>query len=120
PGGGWALFRGSVAAGGEEPTVCRGEHAADGLDPELITMHVDEGDHFVVGRSSSAAKKAEVNSTRQRNTIDDHLGAVVWRRSGDRVCRRIDGNRYGSCGRRERRSARSLGRWDPRQDRSSR
>ncbi|MCT2297108.1 hypothetical protein M3F57_13400, partial [Brachybacterium muris] len=56
---GWPALCGTVSAGGDEPTFCRTEDAADGLDPELIAMHVDERDHFVVGRSSSAAKNAE-------------------------------------------------------------
>ncbi|GAA4058345.1 hypothetical protein GCM10023065_04470 [Microbacterium laevaniformans] len=71
-------------------------------------------------RANEILKAASVNSTRQRNTIDDHLGGVAWRRSGDRVYRRIGGNRCGSCGRRERRSVRSLERWGHRRDRSSR
>src|SRR5699024_12188217 len=50
---------GAVSSGGDEPTFCRTEDATDGLDPELLAMHVDERDHFVVGRSSSAAKNAE-------------------------------------------------------------
>jgi hypothetical protein len=29
--------------------------------PELIAMTVDEGDHFVAGRSSSAAKNADAD-----------------------------------------------------------
>src|SRR5699024_654584 len=48
-----------VAARGDEPTDCRTQYAADGLDPELIPVLVDVLDHFVVGRSSSAAKKAD-------------------------------------------------------------
>ncbi|MBF4561959.1 transposase [Microbacterium sp. VKM Ac-2870] len=74
----------------------------------------------VLEMENEILKRARVNSTRQRNTIDDHLGGVAWRRSGDRVYRRIGGNRCGSCGRRERRSVRSLERWGHRQDRSSR
>ncbi len=58
-GRGWACLGGPVAAGGDEPTFCRAEHAADGPGPELITVLVDEPDHLVVGRSISAAKKAE-------------------------------------------------------------
>ena len=52
-------LRGTVSARGDEPTFCRTEDAADGLDPELFAILVDERDHFVVGRSSSAAKNAE-------------------------------------------------------------
>ena len=44
---------------GDEPTFRRTKGAADGLDPELIEVFVDERDHLVVGRSSSAAKKAD-------------------------------------------------------------
>lgn len=50
-------FGGAVSTGGDDPTFFRTEDAADGLDPELLAMHVDERDHFVVGRSSSAAEK---------------------------------------------------------------
>lgn len=71
-------------------------------------------------RANEILKAASVNSTRQRNTIDDHFGGVVWRRSVGRGCRRIGGSRYGSCGRRARLSARSHGRWDPRRARSFR
>src|SRR5699024_10860936 len=35
------------------------QDAADGLDPEVIAMPIDEGDHFVVGWSSSLAKNTE-------------------------------------------------------------
>ena len=35
--------------------------AADELDSELIAVSVDEGAHFVVGRSSSAAKSADAD-----------------------------------------------------------
>ncbi|MBU8651313.1 hypothetical protein O3677_11735 [Micrococcus luteus] len=48
-GRGWALLRGSAAAGGEKPTFCRADHAADSLETELFTVHIDEPDHFVVG-----------------------------------------------------------------------
>lgn len=41
------------------PHSSRPQGAADGLDPETIAVFVDERDHLVVGRSSSAAKKAE-------------------------------------------------------------
>src|SRR5690606_12880132 len=51
-----ASFRGTISARGDEPTNCRAQHPADGLDPELIPMLVDEADHLVVGRSSSLAK----------------------------------------------------------------
>ena len=44
---------------GDEPTFRRTQDAADGPGPELQAMHVDERDHFVVGRSSSAAENAE-------------------------------------------------------------
>src|SRR5690606_15410818 len=49
-------FRSAISARGDEPTNCRAQHTADGLDPELIPVFVDEADHFVVGRSSSFAK----------------------------------------------------------------
>ena len=59
PCGGWPALGSAVAAGGDEPTIRRAEHAADGLDPETIAVFVDERDHLVVGRSSSAAKNAD-------------------------------------------------------------
>src|SRR5690606_10852420 len=55
-GGDRPVLPGTVSAGGDEPSSCLFEDATDGLDPELLAMHVDERDHFVVGRSSSAAK----------------------------------------------------------------
>src|SRR5690606_6619096 len=58
-GGDRPVLPGTVSAGGDEPSSCPFEDATDGLDPELLAMHVDERDHFVVGRSSSAAKNAE-------------------------------------------------------------
>lgn len=48
--------RGAVAAGGEEPLNCRAQHLADELDPETITVLVDEPNHLGQGRSSSFAK----------------------------------------------------------------
>src|SRR5699024_7386803 len=35
------------------------QDTTDGLDPETIPEHIDISDHLVVGRSSSAAKKAD-------------------------------------------------------------
>src|SRR5690625_6627528 len=52
-------FGGSVAPGSDKPTLCRPQNTADGLDPELVSIQIDVSDHLVVGRSSSAAKKAE-------------------------------------------------------------
>jgi hypothetical protein len=59
PVAGRALLGGAVTAGGDEPTLCRTQGAADELDPELIAIGIDVGDHLVVGRSSSAAKNAD-------------------------------------------------------------
>lgn len=42
PRGGRPRLGGAVAAGGDEPTVCRTEGAADSLDLELIAVFVDE------------------------------------------------------------------------------
>ena len=42
---------------------------ADRLDPEDGAVLVDEPRHRLEGRSSSAAKKAEVSSTGERNTV---------------------------------------------------
>src|SRR5690606_7861471 len=39
--GGRPVLGSAVSAGGDEPTFCRTEDAADGLDPELLAMHVD-------------------------------------------------------------------------------
>ena len=51
--------RAVTRAPGEEPTLLRAQDAADGLDPEVIAMPADEGDHFVVGRPGSLAKNTE-------------------------------------------------------------
>src|SRR5699024_6871508 len=51
-----ALLRGMVGAGCGEPTCCGAQGAADGLDPGVIAVPIDEGDHFVVGWSSALAK----------------------------------------------------------------
>src|SRR5699024_5314618 len=56
---------GAASSGGDESTFCRTEDAADGLDPELLAMHVDERDHFVVGRSSSAMLLCQVRAFRR-------------------------------------------------------
>jgi len=39
-------------------------------------------------RANQILKSASVNSTRQRNTIENVLGGVVWQRSGDQGYRR--------------------------------
>src|SRR5699024_3339271 len=52
-------FGSTISSGGNEPTICRTQHATDGLDSETISEHVNVSDHLVVGRSSSAAKKAD-------------------------------------------------------------
>jgi transposase-like protein len=43
-------------------------------------------------------KRARVDSTGQRNTLDDHGGGVAWRRLAGRGCRRRSGSRSGRCG----------------------
>ena len=43
------------------PANCCPQDTADELDPELIAMGIDVGDHFVAGRSSSAAKNADAD-----------------------------------------------------------
>src|SRR5690625_4489031 len=52
-------FGGSVTPGSDKPTLCRPQSDTDRLDPELIAIQIDVSDHLVVGRSSSAAKKAD-------------------------------------------------------------
>ena len=75
-----------------------GERAADRLDSELLAMLIDVFDQRCCGRSSSAAKKAEVNSTCQCNTsrsarrwgsgqvgaagMSDELRAQLWQMWG--------------------------------------
>ena len=39
------------------PAPLRSQDGADGLDPELVAVGVDEGDYFLCWRSSSAPKK---------------------------------------------------------------
>ena len=56
---GRAGLRGPIATGRDESTLACCKCAADELDSELITVHIDVGDHFGEGRSSSAAKDAE-------------------------------------------------------------
>jgi len=80
-------LRGTVAAGGEEPTNCRAQHPADGLDPEPILVLVDVADHLVLGRSSSLAKNtladfkisfARRNSaTSRRSRFSSSVASVV-------------------------------------------
>ncbi len=65
-------------------------------------------------------RRAAVNSTGQRNTIDNFGGGVAWSRLGVQGCRRIGGRRYGSGGKLATRSVRSRVWWGPRRDRSFR
>src|SRR5690606_7964209 len=58
---GRAGLGGPIAPGGEETGDCCPQNTANELDPELIAMRIDEGDHFVAGRSSSAAKNADAD-----------------------------------------------------------
>ncbi|AGW41759.1 hypothetical protein O159_17170 [Leifsonia xyli subsp. cynodontis DSM 46306] len=53
---GTATDRGAIPAGGQEPLNCRAQHPADELDPETITMFIDEPDHLGQGRPGSFAK----------------------------------------------------------------
>jgi transposase len=54
-------------------------------------------------RANAILKAASVNSTRQRNTLDDHRGGVAWRRLVGRGCPRTGGSKSGRCGRRDAR-----------------
>ena len=65
-------------------------------------------------------KKATVDSTGQRNTIENVLRGVMWQRSVDQDSRRIDGSKCGICGRQGHQSARSVEPWAPLQAQSSR
>jgi hypothetical protein len=53
--------RGPIASRGKEAGDSCPQHTADELDSELIAMSIDVGDHFVAGRSSSAAKNADAD-----------------------------------------------------------
>jgi hypothetical protein len=66
--------------------------------------HVLLGEQKLCACSPHDHKMWTVNSTGQRDTIDDFGGGVAWSRLGVRVCRRIGGRRYGIGGRRGTRS----------------
>src|SRR5690625_2027757 len=74
-------FGSPVAPGRDEPTLCRSQSDTDGLDPELIPIQIDVSDHFVVGRSSSAAKKADAVlkiSFARRNSAFSRFSLRIW------------------------------------------
>lgn len=48
----------AVTTRGDKPTFCPSQCVTDGLDPELITIHVNVGNHHLVRRPGSAAKNA--------------------------------------------------------------
>ena len=52
---------GLVVGGRGDLDPMLGQHATDRLDPELLTVFVDERGQYLDGRSSSAAKKAEAD-----------------------------------------------------------
>ena len=87
---------------------------------EQARMKALEQENRELKRANEILKRAAVDSTRQRNTIENDLGGVVWQRLVDQGYRRTGGSRCGSYGRRGHRSARSVGQWDHRQGRSSR
>lgn len=64
-------------------------------------------------------KKASVDSTGQRNTIENVLGGVMWQKSVDQGSRLIDGSKCGKCGRQAHQSARLVELWALRQAPSS-
>ena len=71
-------------------------------------------------RANEILKTASVDSTGQRNTIENVLRGVMWQRSVDQDSRRIDGSKCGICGRQGHQSARSVEPWAPLQAQSSR
>ena len=71
-------------------------------------------------RANQILKSASVDSTGQRNTIENVLRGVMWQRSVDQDSRRIDGSKCGICGRQGHQSARSVEPWAPLQAQSSR
>ena len=71
-------------------------------------------------RANQILKSASVDSTGQRNTIENVLRGVMWQRSVDQDSRRIDGSKCGTCGRQGHQSARSVEPWAPLQAQSSR
>lgn len=64
-------------------------------------------------------KTPKVDSTGQRNTIENVLGGVMWQRSVDQGSRLIDGSKCGKCGRQAHQSARLVELWALRQAPSS-
>jgi len=56
PGGDDAGLRGAIPAGRDETLHCRAQRPADELDPEPLSIFVDEADHLGQGRSSSFAR----------------------------------------------------------------
>ena len=70
-------------------------------------------------RANQILKSASVDSTGQRNTIENVLGGVMWQRSVDQGSRLIDGSKCGKCGRQAHQSARLVELWALRQAPSS-
>ena len=70
-------------------------------------------------RANEILKTASVDSTGQRNTIENVLGGVMWQRSVDQGSRLIDGSKCGKCGRQAHQSARLVELWALRQAPSS-
>src|SRR5690625_4504179 len=72
---------GPIAPGSDKPTLCHPQNTADGLDPELISIQIDVSDHLVVGRSSSAAKKADAVfriSFARRSSAFSRFSLRIW------------------------------------------
>ena len=82
---------------GEEPALNVGERV------ELAQLRRD---NQTLRMEREFLKKAALDSTGQRNTLDDQLGGGAWRRSVDRGCLRTVGSWCGRCGRPGSRSAR--------------
>src|SRR5690606_36255584 len=64
------------------------QHVADGLDPQLVPVGVDERHHHFCGRSSSAAKKAEARfkiSLARRNSRFSCSSFLIRAESSDVV-----------------------------------
>ena len=95
---------GPIASRGEEAGDCCPQDTADELDPELIAVGIDKGDHFVAGRSSSAAENADADfkiSLALRNSAFSRLSlriSACSERTSFRAARRHRPGPYAATG----------------------
>src|SRR5664280_651162 len=79
----WALLRCPVGVRGDLAAVL-GEHPADRLDPEAVSVDVDVGDYLCCRRSSSAPKKVAADlriSLARRSSLFSRSRAFIRARS---------------------------------------